>query len=220
MQETSISSDYFATLAMATASFRGQTSERRPSAKAVIAALLQAEKAAKQQRLTYPFDLLLGSWRLCFVSGTRKARHRSGIVLGNGFYVPRVASAQISFYRQSQAESGLGNGEISNQIQFGPLLFQLTGPAQYLGKKNLLAFDFTQMRLCLFGQTIYKGGFRGGKAKTEDFAQQSIAKLPFFAFFLVTQGFAGGSSSDFLEQAQNFIAARGRGGGLALWSRE
>ena len=205
MQETTVSSDYIATLAMATASFRGQTHERRPSAKVVVAALLQAEKAAKQQRLTYPFDSLLGSWRLCFATGTRKARHRGGIVLGNGFYVPQVAAAQISFYRPSLTEVGMGNGEIGNQIQCGPILFRLTGPAQYLGKKNLLAFDFVQMRLCLLGQTIYNGGFRGGKAKVKDFAQQSIAKLPFFAFFLVTQ---------------DFIAARGRGGGLALWSRE
>jgi len=30
------------------------------------------------------------------------------------------------------------------------LLFKLTGPAQYLGKKNLLAFDFTHMQLSVF----------------------------------------------------------------------
>ncbi len=198
------SADFLTTLAMAAAASRGKTDAHRPRAKAVVTALLQAEKAAKQQRLTYTFDSLMGSWRLGFVTGTRKARRRGGIVLGRGFYLPRVVPAQISFSRQSPTPPSSGLGEISNQIQFGPLLFKLTGPAQYLGKKNILAFDFTQMRLCLFGHTVYRGDFRGG-TQTEDFYHQSITKLPFFAFFLVSQ---------------DFIAARGRGGGLALWIRE
>lgn len=91
--------------------------------------------------------------------------------------------------------------EISNQTQFGSLVFKLTGPAQYSGQKNLLAFDFTYIQLWLFGRTIYNGEFRGGFAQMPNFYQQSITKLPFFAFFLVAEG---------------FIAARGRGGGLAF----
>jgi len=39
--------------------------ERSPSAKEVVNALLQEEKVAKQQRLTYPLEPL-GHWRLCF----------------------------------------------------------------------------------------------------------------------------------------------------------
>jgi hypothetical protein len=217
---STVPSDFAATLAMAVAAFRGQAANHRPSAKVVVTALLQAEKVAKQQRLMYPFDSLLGSWRLGFVTVTRKARHRGGIVLGRGFYVPKVVTAQISFSSQEQtSKPNSGNGEIGNQIQFGPLLFKLTGPAQYSGKKNLLAFDFTRLQLCMFGYTVYSGDFRGG-TQSEDFYRQSIAELPFFAFFLVTQQSAGDSSLASLSQAQDFIAARGRGGGLALWIRE
>ncbi|MBE9256152.1 hypothetical protein IQ228_01760, partial [Dolichospermum sp. LEGE 00246] len=43
------------------------------------------------------------------------------------------------------------------------------------------------------------------KDEIKDFNEQPIAKLAFFAFFLVTE---------------DMIAARGRGGGLALWIRE
>ena len=82
------------------------------------------------------------------------------------------------------------------------LLFKLTGPAKYLGKKNLLAFDFTHVQLRLFNRAIYSGGFRGGKSGAVNFSEQSVAKLPFFAFFIISK---------------SFIAARGRGGGLALW---
>jgi hypothetical protein len=199
------SPDFVTTLTEVAAAFRGEAGAR-PSAETVVSALLQAEKAAKQQRLKYPFESLLGRWRLCFVTGTRKLRQRGGIVLGKGFYVPKIAPAQISFTSQIQTPGqSSGKAEIGNQIQFGPLLFKLTGPAQYLGKKNLLAFDFTHMQLCLFGYTLYKGDFRGGKAQSETFYNQSIAKLPFFAFFWMTE---------------DFIAARGRGGGLALWIRE
>lgn len=190
--------DFVATLALAAAAFRDRTGDR-PSAKAVVNALLQAEKVAKQQRLTYPLESLLGDWQLCFTA-PRKAHLKGGMALGRGLYVPQIAIAQISFANQSPDKV-----EISNQIQFGPLLFKLTGPTQYLGKKNLLAFDFTHMQLCLFGCAVYSGEFRGGKATGMDFYDQSIAKLPFFAFFLVTEG---------------FIAARGRGGGLALWVKE
>lgn len=163
----------------------------RPSAAAVVDALLQAEKVAKQQRLVYPLESLFGCWQLCFTA-PRKAHLQNGVALGKGFYVPQIAPAQISF----------GTQTISNQIKFGSLLFKLTGPIKYLGKKNLLAFDFNHVQLSLFGRTVYSGDFRGGKLRAVDFNNQSIAKLPFFAFFLVTE---------------DFIAARGRGGGLALW---
>lgn len=174
----------------------------RPSAKAVVNALLQAEKATKQQRLTYPLELLLGDWQLCFTA-PRQAHLRSGKAIGKGFYVPQIAPARISF--DQAATSEIGQVIITNQIQFGPLLLKLTGPAQYSGKKNLLVFDFTHIQLSLFGRAFYRGKFGGGKATTIDSEHQSIAKLPFFAFFMVTE---------------DFIAARGRGGGLALWSKE
>lgn len=194
------SPDFVATLARAAVFERDRKSDR-PSAKVVVNALLQAEKAAKQQRLLYPLESLLGAWQLCFTA-PRQAHLKGGMALGKGFYLPQIAPAQISFTQLSTSERSPSQLEIGNQIQFGSLLFKLTGPAQYLGKKNLLAFDFNQMQLLLFGRTVHSGGFRGGKATAKDFYNQSIAKLPFFAFFLVTD---------------DFIAARGRGGGLALW---
>ena len=201
LTSSDLSANFVATLAHA-AAYERDTKRERPSAKAVVNALLQAEKAAKQQRLTYPLDSLLGDWRLCFTA-PRKAHLRGGVALGKGLYVPQIAKAQISFSTQSpNSAQSSSQVEINNSVQCGPLLFKLTGPTRYLGKKNLLAFDFTYMQLCLFGRAVYSGEFRGGKATATNFYHQSIAKLPFFAFFLMTD---------------DFIAARGRGGGLALW---
>ncbi len=173
----------------------------RPQSQSVVDALLQAEKVAKQHRLSYPLENLLGEWQLCFSTGTRKLKQRSGIALGKGFYTPRLTPALIGFHAHDLSSNPL---EITNQIQVGSLKLKLTGSARYLGKKNLLAFDFTQMQISIFNRALYTGGFRLGKTKSLPFADRPIANLPFFAFFLV---------------ADNLIAARGRGGGLAIWVR-
>lgn len=197
--------DFITTLTQTAAAFR-DSSKQRPPASAVVSALLEAEKAAKHDKITYPLESLLGAWRLGFVVTVRKAPRRGGIVMGRGWYIPKLVKAQISFSKP--AENSAENpkmAEIGNQLKLGSLLLQFTGSAQYLGKKNLLAFDFNQIQLALFGRGIYSGNFRRSQAQAEDFERQSIAKLPFFSFFLVTD---------------KFIAARGRGGGLAIWIRE
>ncbi|MBW4644912.1 MAG: hypothetical protein KME23_18290 [Goleter apudmare HA4340-LM2] len=199
---TSTAKPDLTTISQAVAAYRGGGG-KLPQAALLVNALLQAEKTAKQQRLTYNFESLVGKWRLCFATGTRKVRQRGGIVLGKGIYLPKFAAAHISF--SADLTDSSGRGEIGNQVQVGPVLLQLTGPAKYLGKKNLLAFDFTQMQISLFCRGVYNQPIRSGKGQGEDFYNQPIAKLPFFAFFMITE---------------DAIAARGRGGGLALWIRD
>lgn len=198
MIELSTAPDYLQTLIAAAQSGKGD----RPTPTAVIDALLAAEKAAKHDHSSYLVEPLLGQWQLCFATGTRK-RKQGGITLGKGFYMPSFVQAQIGFDRPNP-NSDDELLQISNQVQVGLMALQILGPARYLNRKNLLAFDFTQMQLKLLGKAIYQGSFRGGLAKTVAFAKQPIARLPFFRFFLVTE---------------TFIAARGRGGGLAMWTK-
>lgn len=195
------STDFIAELAQAAKSFR-DSNKTRPKADFVVNALLQAEKTAKQQKLTYPFTSLSGNWRLCFATGTRKVRKRGGIILGKGFYMPLFVPAYISF---STLDTSTNQGEISNQIKLGEFSLKLSGLTQYISKKNLLAFDFHSMQISLFNYKVYDGNMPGSQTNTSNFYDQKIAKLPFFAFFVITE---------------NFIAARGRGGGLALWVKE
>jgi hypothetical protein len=171
--------------------------QQRPSGKAVTAALLAAEKTAKQQRLILPPEALYGTWRLCF-SAPRKPHYHAGEPVGNGFYVPALAVAQISF------QPAAGRLAIDNQLQVGPLTVAFAGPAKALGRQNLLAFDFNQLAVKLFGAQLYSGAVRSQAAKSGPFEAAPIGKLPFFAFFLAEPG---------------YIAARGRGGGLALWAQ-
>ncbi|WP_353929952.1 hypothetical protein WJM97_16850 [Okeanomitos corallinicola TIOX110] len=193
--------NFLTTLTQTAAAYR--EGNKTPTAEVVVDALLIAEKVAKQQRLNYPFDSLMGTWRLCFATGTKKVRQRGGIILGKGFYVPKLAKIQISFSPIGEEISD--QGKVANQVKLGLISLQLTGPAKYPGKKNLLAFDFTQMEISLFNRVVYNQEIRSGNNKSENFYQQPLAKQAFFAFFLVTE---------------DFIAARGRGGGLAIWIRE
>lgn len=196
-------SAYLDILNQAVDAIQGNGSDR-PSAQAVVAALVAAEKAAKQHRTTYPLEALAGRWQLCFTAA-RQAHQTAGQIQGRGWYVPKFVPAFIAFEPiAATANNSLNTGEISNQIQLGPVFIKLQGPFKYPGKKNLLAFDFTQAQFSLFGQSLYRGTFRGGQAKAAQFDDCAIAKLPFFAFFLVSD---------------RFIAARGRGGGLAIWVR-
>lgn len=192
---------YLETLNQAIAAIQSGTGDH-PASTAMVAALLSAEKAAKQQRLTYALPTLMGKWQLCFTA-TRGAHQRSGQVQGRGWYWPSLVPAMISFQPVDTSDRPI-DGTIENQIQLGPVCLQLKGLFKYPGKKNLLAFDFTQARLSVSGKTLYDREFRGGTTKAQHFAEQTVATLPFFAFFLVTE---------------DYIAARGRGGGLALWRR-
>ncbi|QLE57088.1 hypothetical protein [Nostoc sp. TCL26-01] len=200
---TSTDTDNFALILSQVATAYRAKNSSRPTPEVLVNALLQAEKVAKQQQLTNNFESLIGKWRLCFATGTKKAKARGGIILGKGWYIPQFIAIHLAFSYAS--EQDLTRGEISNQVQWSTVTLKLTGPAKHLGKKNLLAFDFTQMLINVFGRTIYRQQIRSGKMQTEDFYTQPITKLPFFAFFIVTE---------------DLIAARGRGGGLALWIRD
>ena len=75
---------------------------------------------------------------------------------------------------------------------------------KFLAKKNILAFDFTKATVQILGKTIYNNYIRGGKKSEETFYQKKVKNQAFFGYFFIT------------EKA---IAARGRGGGLAIWGK-
>ena len=174
----------------------GQGKGDRPSPDQVVAALLQAEQATHRQHCSLPFPE--GQWRLCFTTGVKK-RSQGGIALGKGFYLPSFVPAGITF--EADVPGAL-TGVVHNQIQLGGMFLQLSGVCRYHPPKNLMMFDFTALHLRLFGLTLYQGDIRGGSARAEAFATMAIAQLPFFAFFCV---------------GDRYIAARGKGGGLAIW---
>ncbi len=177
---------------------RGQ--RPRPQPAQVTTALLDAERQAKQQRYGMAVDSLLGNWRLQFTA-PKKPAYKAGQPVGKGFYWPAIAPGTISFSRAEEAPDALA---IQNQLQLGPLKLQFSGPAKFLPKKNLLAFDFVRLQVFVGGWSLLSLPIPGKTAKGESFQATAIGQLPFFAFFAATEG---------------YMAARGRGGGLALWAK-
>ncbi len=175
--------------------------KKPPESETVVKALIAAEKTAKQTKVNYSYSQLIGNWRLGFITGTKKTRKRAGVVLGAGRFLSKLVKIQLSY---SQSESP-DEGKVENSVQFGLLKIVLTGPVKFWNNKNILAFDFTKMRLSLSGLKLYQGYIRGGKDREESFYQQTLKQQAFFTYFLIED---------------NYIAARGKGGGLALWTKQ
>jgi hypothetical protein len=167
----------------------------------VVEALLQAEKTAKQTKVRHSYSQLLGTWRLGFVTGTKKSRQRAGVILGAGRFLPKWVKIHLSY---SQSVPDQERGTVQNSVELGLLQLVLTGPTQFWQKTNMLAFDFTRIRVSLFGLKLYEGYIRRGQTREAGFYEQSVKEQAFFTYFLVEN---------------HCLAARGRGGGLALWTR-
>jgi hypothetical protein len=180
-----------------------------PVTEAIVEALLSAEKTAKQAQIHCV--QLMGHWRLGFITGTQKSRQRAGVVLGAGWFIPGWIKIQLSYSTDllgaSHPDSSapkLDRGTVHNSVAVGPLEFSLLGPFQFRPQKNILSFDFTRMMLKVSSLKLYEGHIRGGQAREVAFYQQPLKKQAFFSYFLVRE---------------RFMAARGRGGGLAIWTR-
>jgi hypothetical protein len=175
----------------------------RPSASEVVEALLTAEQIARKEKIQYSLEQLLGTWRLCFITGTKRVRQKTSSFLGSGRYIPEFIKIELT-YTHSSDSTIEQRAIVKNCVNIGSLKLTLTGPIKLLAPKNILLFDFTFLEVKFLGIKLYDGYIRGGKEKASKFSTQKIAQQAFFAYFLVTE---------------NAIAARGKGGGLALWSR-
>lgn len=183
------------------AEFLQSKGTKPPESKAVVEALIAAEKIAKQTKVNYSYSQLIGNWRLGFITGTKKTRKRAGVVLGAGRFLSKLVKIQLSY---SKSEDSTEKGSVENSVKFGLLKIVLTGPVKFWNNKNILAFDFTKMRLSLSGLKLYQGYIRGGKDRENNFDNQTLKQQAFFTYFLIED---------------NYIAARGKGGGLALWTK-
>ncbi|MFY7806192.1 MAG: hypothetical protein ACOVQ7_22495 [Limnoraphis robusta] len=181
----------------------------KPAPDQVVEALVEQEKTASKQKQPANLSQFVGTWRLCFITGTQKTRRKIGTALGPGRYLPNWVKIELSYSDcsaspQANLEQPFETGKVENSVQLGGLKLTLSGPVKFLEKKNILAFDFTRMNVILFGVKLYDGYIRGGAESEQNFYSDRINKQAFFAYFYIQE---------------NAIAARGRGGGLALWGR-
>ncbi|MEM9510200.1 MAG: hypothetical protein AAGA16_21365 [Cyanobacteria bacterium P01_E01_bin.35] len=174
-----------------------------PDASEVVTSLLELEKCSRKAKTDYSLSDLLGCWSLRFITGTKKTRKRAGIVLGAGKFIPQWLKIQITY--ESAQQSTPNAGRVKNSVALSFLKLSLSGPVKFVPDKKILAFDFTSLELTVLGVKLYSGYLRRGLEAEANFHDQGLKDQAFFRYFLIKD---------------NLIAARGRGGGLALWSRE
>ena len=93
----------------------------------------------------------------------------------------------------NRSEQGL---RIVNQVALAGFRLRFSGHAQLKGSRPLLMFSFTSLELSWSNQVLLQRSLPSPKAQ----------RLPFFALIE-------------LNEQQGTLTARGRGGGLAQWSR-
>lgn len=180
--------------------------QHKPPASTLLSTLIQLEKDAKKSKTTYSFEELLGTWQLTFITGTKKAQKQAGVALGKGRYLPKWLNISIQ-YRPDDRRTcppDWRGGTVINRVQFGFLRLEVSGAIKYQAQKRLLGFDFTHVNAHMGGLKLYNGEMRGGSQAIATFDATPIAKQAFFSYFYVTPA---------------VIAARGRGGGIALWKK-
>lgn len=179
-------------------------SSPNPSAKDVYEALISAEKYASQNKIKYDFSQLLGSWQLCFITGTKKSQKQRGNFLKNGFYIPKIVSIVINYSLPENLKEKENQGIIENIVKFGLVKFNVSGVCKFINNRNILAFDFLSLKTFILGSKVYEKEIRGGKENEINFWDASLKELAFFNYFFVNE---------------KFIVARGKGGGLAFWKK-
>src|SRR5919202_4662101 len=70
-----------------------------PVPEAVVEAMLIAEKTAKQTKVRHAYPQLLGTWRLGFITGTKRSRQRARVILRDGRIPPKCVQLSLSHWQ-------------------------------------------------------------------------------------------------------------------------
>ena len=167
--------------------------EPQPSLLPDAEALLELERRCRYLGTALDAERLLGHWQL--VQTWSKGQNQPAAASS---WLLRTLAAQL------RIDAGPSPGELRlvNRVSLGALSLQFSGQGQLKGRRPLLVFWFDRVQLQL------------GSIKLLDraIAKPETAKLPFFA--LIARGQAADGEG---LAARQWLAARGRGGGLALW---
>ena len=142
---------------------------------------------------------LLGCWQLQRVWPKGSAREAA-----LGGWLLRGLAARLEITAAEGAE-GAGNApeapgalgtaalQLSNAVSLGPMELRFRGPGELQGRRPLLLFQFEQLELSLAGQVLLRKQLPAAEPQ----------RRPFFALIN--------------REAEGWLSARGRGGGLAQW---
>jgi len=167
----------------------------------------------RQPKQIFDSQQVRGQWRLCYNSGSgvKETDAQNLARSGGGGYFP--LNAVQSFDPAPPLAESPVEGRIRNGIFQGPLAFFFDGPMVWRDGKNILEFTFTNVAVGVgkdytLSQAIPAKNWNvvgvATDADDEGIAGAKAGKNPFFKIIHVDD---------------QCIVARGRGGGVAVWSR-
>lgn len=158
--------------------------------------LLERERSARHRGTGLGPADLIGCWRLQAIWRQRTTQ-------------PMAVSAAILRSLSAHLELGPGPAEASlamvNRVNLGLLQLRFEGSASLEGQRPLLFFVFERLQLRLGAIAMLTWRLPAPERR----------RRPFFA--LIARKPAAGTCD---EAESGWLAARGRGGGLALWCRD
>lgn len=157
------------------------------SAPATAEELLALERQARASGTGLDASRLEGSWQLELV--WPKGSSRASAFSG---WLLRGLSARLEIVAKPDAAEPQAL-LLSNAVNLGALELRFNGHGRLQGKRPLLLFSFDQLRLSLAGRCLLQRNLPAPKPQ----------RMPFFALIH--------------RDPSGWLAARGRGGGLALW---
>tara|TARA_Y100001968_G_scaffold227467_1_gene210217 strand:+ start:251 stop:754 length:504 start_codon:yes stop_codon:yes gene_type:complete len=156
-----------------------------------IERLLELEKKARVEGSGIEYESLVGLWR--FNSVWKQGTDKEDSISST---LLQVLSASLELKKDSKDdEKKLFT--IANTIKLGLLSLKFSGKANLERKQPILPFSFNCIQIKLASLTILKKSLPSPESK----------KRPFFALIA-------------MDQNGNWLSARGKGGGLAIWKRE
>ena len=153
---------------------------------------------------------LTGQWRLIYTTGTKKVAANVNRTGGGSYFpIPAVQSFDLN------------SGRIRNGIYLGPIKFFFDGPFIWREKLDMLEFTFTRVSLALGSLGPWSKDIDDGKWEAVKAAEQSASSGQGNIEKSDVKASKPGANPffKFVYTDDKCIAARGRGGGLALWAR-
>ena len=147
------------------------------------------EKNSQKNGSGIVYEELLGIWKFKYVWGKE-----SDEIKNIPSSILQVLSARLELKSKNKNKEDQINYEIKKSINFGLLNIIFTGSAELKGLRPLLTFYFEELKISISNFQLFNKKLK----KPED------KKMPFFSL-------VGIGTND------NWLCARGRGGGLALW---
>lgn len=150
--------------------------------------MLAWERNAREHGSKIKVEKLLATW---WLDDVFNRDGRSGVI-GTSAMLKSIGACLI--LKQSAQAPEQNQLLVANQVSIGGIRLRFEGHGQLIGQRPLLRFSFHTLVLSIGGRTLFQ----------RSIPEPDPKRTPFFALI-------------HLDQEQKCLAARGRGGGLAIW---